>query len=270
MSATTPNDESRPFAKPSQRLAVLDLDPDLGAGLAPDRFSRARAELTAPILRLPRGEWAGNALAQTDRQCVGLLVADGVLAREVVLADTVSTELLGTGDLIRPWSREGDPRLLTQTVRWQVLAEARLAVLGRAFGAAVARWPEVSAALLDRACARAQRLATMQAIGHLNSVDRRLLALFWHLAERWGRITPEGIVIPLRLSHRLLSELVGARRPTVSAALAALALEGTLQRRDDASWLLTGEAPGAPAPTVSRVVSHRRRLLAADAPPPPR
>jgi len=245
-------------------VALLDLDPDLGAGLTPDLFARARLELTAPVLRLPRGEWAGGALSRTDCHNVGLLVIDGVFAREVVLADTVSTELLGAGDLIRPWGRGGEPQLLAHAVRWQVLAEARLAVLGRAFGAAVARWPEVNAALLDRACARAQRLATMQAIGHLNSVDRRLLALFWHLAERWGRITPEGIVIPLRLSHRLLAELVGARRPTVSAALAELALGGTLQRRDDASWLLTGDAPEAPAPAVRRIVSHRRRLLAAD------
>jgi CRP/FNR family transcriptional regulator, cyclic AMP receptor protein len=273
MSATTQHEEAprgamqlthAARAKPSQRMALLDLDPDLGAGLTPDEFSRGRAELAAPILRLPRGEWAGNALAQTDRQSVGLLVADGVIAREIVLGDTVSSELLGAGDLIRPWGGADEPQLLTQTVRWQVLAEARLAVLGRAFATVLGRWPEVNAALLDRACARAQRLATMQAIGHLNSVDRRLLALFWHLAERWGRITPDGIVVPLRLSHRLLAELVGARRPTVSAALAALALEGTLQRRDDASWLLTGEAPGAPAPAVSRVVSHRRRLLAAD------
>jgi CRP/FNR family transcriptional regulator, cyclic AMP receptor protein len=247
------------------RVALLDLDPDLGAALAPDRFARARAELTAPIVRLPRGEWAGSAASQTDHQNVGLLVVDGVIAREVVLVDTVSTELLGAGDLIRPWGRVGEPQLLAHTIRWQVLAEARLAVLGRAFAVALARWPEVNAALLDRACARAQRLATTQAISHLNSVDRRLLALFWHFAERWGRITPAGIVVPLRLSHRLLAELVGARRPTVTAALAALARDGTLLRRDDASWLLTGEAPEAPVPTVRRVVSHRRRLLAADA-----
>ena len=257
-------------AVPSQRVALLELDPDLGAGLTPDRFARARAELNAPTVRLPRGEWAGNALARTDQQSVGLLVMDGVIAREVVLGDTVSSELLGAGDLIRPWDRGGEPQLLADTVRWQVLAEARLAVLGRPFAAAAARWPEIGAALLGRTYARAQRLGTMQAIGHLNSVDRRLLALFWHLAERWGRITPEGIVVPLRLSHRLLAELVGARRPTVSAALAALALEGRLQRRDDATWLLTGEAPGAPAPTVSRAVSHRRRLLAAAPQRPPR
>lgn len=254
----------------AQRVALLDLDPDLGADLAPDRFARARAELTARAVRLPRGEWDGNALSRTDNQNVGLLVVDGVIAREIVLDDTVSTELLGAGDLIRPWGREGEPRLLAHAVRWQVLAEARLAVLGRGFAVAVARWPEVNAALLDRACLRAQRLATTQAICHLNSVERRLLALFWHLAERWGRMTPEGLVVPLKLSHRLLSELVGARRPTVSAALAALAREGTLLRRDDASWLLSGEPPAAPTTTVRRVVAHRRRLLAVETAKPVR
>ena len=251
------------------RVALLDLDPELGADLAPDdRRARARAELTTRIVRLPRGEWDGNALSRADHQNVGLLLVDGVIAREVVLGDTVSTELLGAGDLIRPWGGEDEPRLLAHAIRWQVLAEVRLAVLGRAFAVAVARWPEVNAALIERACLRAQRLATMQAISHLNSVERRLLALFWHLAERWGRMTPEGLVVPLKLSHRLLAELVGARRPTVSAALAALAREGSLLRRDDASWLLKGEAPGAPTTTVCRVIAHRRRLLGADAPKP--
>ena len=116
--------------------------------------------------------------------------------------------------------------------------------------------------LLDRACARAHRLAMLQAISHLNSVDRRLLALFWHLAERWGRVTPDGIVVPLTLSHRLLAEIVGARRPTVTVGIAALERRGKLLRLDDASWLLLGEPPGAPADGARRVVPHRRRLLA--------
>ena len=102
--------------------------------------------------------------------------------------------------------------------------------------------------LLDRACARAHRLAMLQAIPHLNSVDRRLLALFWHLAERWGRVTPDGIVVPLTLSHRLLAEIVwAARRPTVTVGIAALERRGKLLRLDDASWLLLGEPPGPPA-----------------------
>jgi hypothetical protein len=33
-----------------------------------------------------------------------LLVIDGAIARNVELGDTISTELLGPGDLIRPWS----------------------------------------------------------------------------------------------------------------------------------------------------------------------
>jgi hypothetical protein len=245
----------------ARRVALLDVDPDLGAGLAPDRLAAARTELTAPVVRLPRGAWDGGALAASDNHNVGLLLLDGIIAREVVLADTVSTELLGAGDLLRPWSRAGQPELLVKTVRWQVLAEARLAVLGRPIARAIGAWPEVNAVLIDRTCARAHRLATMQAISHLNSVERRLLALFWHLAERWGRVTPEGVVVPLKLSHRLLGELVGARRPTVTSALLALTATGALQRRDDATWLLTGDAPGAPSPTVSRIVGHRRRLL---------
>ena len=67
--------------------------------------------------------------------------------------------------------------------------------------------------IVDRLSERAQRLAVTQAISQLNRVDRRLLALFWHLAERWGRVARDGIGVPLVLSHRLIGELVGARRP---------------------------------------------------------
>jgi hypothetical protein len=40
--------------------------------------------------------------ADADPSHLGLLIAEGVLAREVVLGDTVSTELLGPGDIVRP------------------------------------------------------------------------------------------------------------------------------------------------------------------------
>jgi hypothetical protein len=73
-------------------------------------------------------------------------------------------------------------------------------------------------------------------------------------------MTTGGVVLPLELSHRLLAEIVGARRPTVSTAIAGLEREGKLLRRDDATWLLTGDAPGAPAAATLRVISHRRRL----------
>jgi CRP/FNR family cyclic AMP-dependent transcriptional regulator len=250
-------------------VALVDLDPDLGAALEPHRRAAARAELVVRVSVLRVGEWAGGDLALADPALVGLLLVDGVMAREVLLEDTVSTELLGPGDLVRPWGSEGEAHLLRHRTRWQVLAEAHLAVLGRGFGAALMRFPEVNAVLLDRVCGRSQRLATMQAISHLNSVDRRLMALFWHLAERWGRVTRGGVLVPLTLSHRLLGQMVGARRPTVSTALASLERRGELVRRDDGSWLLRGEPPGAPTRS-DRLIPPRRRLLAhelAGAPP---
>jgi CRP/FNR family cyclic AMP-dependent transcriptional regulator len=99
--------------------------------------------------------------------------------------------------------------------------------------------------LFDRLSERSMRLATTQAISQLTRVDRRLKALFWHLAERWGRVGGEGVVIPLALTHRILGQLVGARRPTVSTALSELALRDELVRRVDGSWLLRGDPPNA-------------------------
>jgi hypothetical protein len=73
-------------------------------------------------------------------------------------------------------------------------------------------------------------------------------------------------VVPLTLSHRLLGELVGARRPTVSTALATLSRHGKLIRRSDDSWLLADEPDATLAPVTARMILHRRRLLAG---PPP-
>ena len=75
------------------------------------------------------------------------------------------------------------------------------------------RYPEITAALFDRLTERSLRLATTQAISQLTRVDRRLKALFWHLAERWGRVSGDGVIVPLALTHRILGQLVGARRP---------------------------------------------------------
>ena len=72
------------------------------------------------------------------------------------------------------------------------------------------------------------------------------------LAERWGRVTSDGVLIPLDLSHRLLGQLVGARRPTIATAAAELARQGLLRQCDDGAWLLRGE-PAESRPTTSSV-----------------
>ena len=213
------------------------------------------------VSTFPVGEWDGGRLADADPMHLGLLVVEGVLAREVVLGDTVSTELLGPGDILRPWHIEGPPELLPVTIRWNALSIVRLGLIDRRTTVALGRFPEIGAVIVDRLSGRAHRLAVTQAISQLNRVDRRLLALFWHLAERWGRVAKDGIAVPLVLSHRLIGELVGARRPTVSTALAELARDGQLGRRDDGTWLLTGEPVAMPAAPAAEVVRQRRRLM---------
>ena len=176
------------------------------------------------------------------------------MTRELALADNVSAELLGPGDVVRPWQAGGPAQLVPFDVRWTVLEDARLAVLDRRFAAALAQLPEVNAMLIDRLTERAQRLSLMQAISQLNGVDRRLLTLFWHLAERWGRVTRDGVLVSMAVPHRVLAQLVGARRPTVSTALTSSPRAASSSAPPDGAWLLTGAPYGIPSDEAARIV----------------
>lgn len=237
MTATMEQTEAR------RSESLLELEPDLARLVLDDRRPAADAQLRVEVRRLAPGPWSPRLLdAAPDH--LGLLLLDGVVSRDVIMEDTVSTELLGSGDVLRPWSLSAAEPLLQLGVRWTALTACTVAVLDRRFARCLAQWPDVNSALLDRIEGRGRRLAATKAISQLNRVDRRLLALFWHLAGRWGHASSEGMVLPLTLSHRMLSQLTGARRPTVSTALAELAERGQVRRRADATWLLTGPPLG--------------------------
>lgn len=247
--------------------ALLDADPELGRLVPPGQLDAARRALAVRQHAVEPGRWEGERLRDADPEHIGLLVLDGLMTRELVLADNVSGELLGPGDVVRPWHADGPERLIPYDIRWSVLEPTRLAILDRRFAAALARFPEVNAMLIDRIAERSQRLALMQAISQLNGVDRRLLTLFWHLAERWGRVTAAGVVVPVAVPHRVVAQLVGARRPTVSTALSQLAAKGELVRRQDGSWLLTGTPVGIPTESAARIIRRRRGRPENAAPP---
>lgn len=237
----------------TRRAPLLDLDPELGMRMRAQRLTSARVALRVPVLGARRG---APLPAPGD---AGLLILSGAIAREVGLEDTVSTELLGPGDVIMPVPPGGGHGLLELGLRCQVLADARVARLELP----VVAYPEIACALMQRLARQADRLATVKAISQLNSVERRLLALFRDLADRWGRVTTRGLLVPLTLSHRLLGELIGARRPTVSVALGALARTDALRRLEDGTWLLAADAPAGRTDGAQRSVPHRRRLIAA-------
>jgi CRP-like cAMP-binding protein len=90
--------------------------------------------------------------------------------------------------------------------------------------------------------ARSRQLTVNMAIVHQARVDVRLHMLMWHLAGRWGRVRADGVVVPLHLTHAVLSDLVAARRPTVTSALSDLGRRGVVRAVDE-GWLLCGDPP---------------------------
>jgi hypothetical protein len=174
---------------------------------------------------------------------LGLLVIDGLLIRSVQVAERRCGELVGPGAILRPWDHFGNYAPLPFEVRWRVVNPVKLAMLDRRLVTMSARWPVLMHAFVRRAVGRSHSLALNVAIHSLQHVELRLLVLFWHLADRFGRVTPEGTVVPLALTHEDVAELVGAQRPSVSARLSALSARGELVRRADRTWLLPGDPP---------------------------
>ena len=80
------------------------------------RKEQLRAEAERRLLvsthRLGVGPWDVSRLAGASADHIGLLVLEGVIARELIVADHVSAELLGPGDLIRPWQAASKSELL--------------------------------------------------------------------------------------------------------------------------------------------------------------
>jgi CRP/FNR family transcriptional regulator, cyclic AMP receptor protein len=231
------------IAGPS-RVHLLDADPDLARGLDAGQAQSAGRQLTAPVAQLRRGPWSPSSdLSDGAPAPFGLLVLDGVLIREAMVGDHPAAELLGPGDLLRSIDEPDRDELLPRSFEWTVLHPSRVVLLDADLLAAAAQWPTITIALLERAVRRADRLVVLQAITHLTRVDDRLLALLWHLAERWGRVVPDGVALSLRLPHRTLAGMVGARRPSVTTAIGQLIARGDVERRSDGAWILRGGPP---------------------------
>jgi CRP/FNR family cyclic AMP-dependent transcriptional regulator len=232
----------------SARVTVLHADPELAGSLSAARLARAAQLSVATVLRRPSGTWEATADADHARDGFGLLVLDGVLVRRVGVEERVGAELLGPGDLLQPTLHDGEEATLPFEARWRVLSPLQLAVLDGQWVARMAPFPEVGKALLARAMMRSRRLASMLAITHYPRLDDRLWLFFWEVADRFGRVRPDGVTVDLPLTHEVVSHLVGARRPSVSAALARLERDGQLHRREN-GWLLTGEPPSVAGPS---------------------
>jgi CRP/FNR family transcriptional regulator, cyclic AMP receptor protein len=243
---------------PTTELSIIEADPDLGAELDPVSRNEVARLVRVASFQLPPGSWEPPAdLGPTGG--LGMLVVEGLLIRDVVIGDLRCTELIGKGDVVEPvdlWSRD---RLFPVAIEWMLLEDVRVALLDARFLAAAAHWPELVSSLFMRVAERSFRLATHAAICQLGRVELRVLSVLWHMAERWGRMSSDGVILPLRLSHATLGRLIGARRPTVSLALKELIAEGDVAQRPDGTWVLLGEPPRELRTADAAVASPPRR-----------
>lgn len=222
-------------------VRILEADPDLARGVPRHQRQLARRSLAAELWVGQVGDDAAELVRAHDPEPVSLLVLDGVLACTVSAHGSTSAQVLGCGDVYCPGEDGGGDRPADERIL--VLAEAQVAMLDTGFFMYAARWPAVTRNLMFRTGQRAHRLSLQLAISHMVGLERKILALLWHLADRIGCVSPDGVTVPLRLTNALLGNLIGASGPSVSSAVVNLTRQRAVSRSTDGTWLLHRSSP---------------------------
>jgi hypothetical protein len=224
-------------------IRVFDHDPDLLEGIEAPLAAHLRRRLVARRGWVERGAWAPSFTDEETVGHLGLLVMDGLLIQTVRLGAREASEIVGPGDLLRPWDSGEAFGSVDAENRWRVLEPVSFAVLDQDFARRVARWPTINARLLARSTRRTRMLVYQATIAQVRHAETRILLALWHLADRWGKVTPAGVRVPVPLTHQLLAQITCLQRPTVSTAVSRLAETGRLSRVRGGGWLLHGEPP---------------------------
>jgi CRP/FNR family transcriptional regulator, cyclic AMP receptor protein len=222
----------------ARHVHLLDLDPDLAEDLDEEREALARRHLIVRFCRVEAGTWTPGADEFGVYGGLGLLITDGLALRRVSLGRRAAAELLGVGDVLRPWEDDGEH------AAYPVVEPLSVAVLDERVMLRLMHFPEIVSRLMGRIMTRSRRVVGHLVIAQLSSVDVRLHVALWHMADRFGRVRPDGVVVPLHLTHEMLGQIVGARRPSVTAAMGRLADRGLVEPQRGGGWLLKGEPPG--------------------------
>jgi hypothetical protein len=192
-------------------VSLFEVDPDLIEHVDSRQAAIASSRAIARVRTLRPGDRDPWSFIESPNRHLGLLVIDGLLTCNLTLLGRTTMELIGGGDVLRPWDDAAERPSVPITVGWTVHARRT-------------QWLENHLAILENP-----------------RVDVRLLLLFWQLADRWGTVGPEGVTVPLRLTHNTLGRLVRAQRPSITASLHEMARRRVVDRRSDGTWLLRGE-----------------------------
>ncbi|TWP34322.1 Crp/Fnr family transcriptional regulator [Leekyejoonella antrihumi] len=188
--------------------------------------------------RIPRGrvlfeegEQGDSLYVITDGKVkLGRRSSDG---RENLLAVLGMGEILGELSLFDPGARTATATAIADTELVGIAHEAMTDF--------VRDRPEVAMTML-RALARRLR-RTNEALGDLvfTDVPGRVAKALLDLAERFGKQTEDGILVPHDLTQEELAQLVGASRETVNKALADFTSRGWVKLEARAVSLLDVE-----------------------------
>jgi CRP-like cAMP-binding protein len=199
---------------------------DLFAGLDEGALRRAVRQLDAILV--PAGEEFD--IAASGAVCG--VVGGGRLALAFIAEEDRERTIgmLEEGDVIvRPtdgWATVG-PR-----VRCFAIEDALMHLVDRRRLEAWMHDPALAANLVRVLSAQIADRELAVAIALEPRVERRLLLKLRQLAERWGRVTPDGIRLDLRLTHQELANMVGAVRESVTIALGRLSGAGEIEVRN--------------------------------------
>lgn len=224
------------FGESEGLIRLLDAEPSLARGIDREVLDEARESLIAEVLKVEAGPWEDAHKIPDSPLFLGYLILEGAFTREIAVTGRPSLELLGPGDLVRPWVIPRALDVMHVADDWSLISTGHMAVIGEEFHRQAQAYPSILTVLMDRVVARSRWLGFHLALCQLSRIDHRLLLTFRYVAERWGTNAARGVDIPIHLSHRNLAALIGARRPKVSSALTTLSEEGLIEQHKDGSW----------------------------------
>ena len=154
--------------------------------------------------------------------------------REMVFNIMDSGEVFGEIALLDGRERTADAIAMEKTVLYVLERRDLLPVLRRN--------PEVGIRMLSLLCERFRWVAGQVEDAQFLEHPIRLAKVFLWLAERYGRVAPDGIAIEISLSQRELGAFVGVRREAMNRQLGAWREEGLIDVKDGTITLLKKEA----------------------------
>jgi CRP/FNR family transcriptional regulator, cyclic AMP receptor protein len=230
-----PNNGGRARAAPAVSLAAVW--PEMLARV-PAEDRRLAERTLMGLLVSASDEDLADVITTQAREAFDFVIVDGVVLKETTLAGRSALELLGPGELLAPPLTAAHQLEPCAVSRYLAHGRVSLAAIDARFRLARSRWPGVADVLQECLSQQAHRASRHVAMLHQPRVEDRLIALFADLAERFGRVTADGILVDLRLTHDIIGGLVASRRPTVTLALQQLASDGVLGRLEDNRWKL--------------------------------